>query len=149
MNRGELDVQGGLGAAPEKPESPSDWAWEMQSAALQQLFPQHTHTAVTVIYYTLIYTLTNCETCTSKHQMIHIFHHKQFTVPHDSCCVLWMDIHRKIYFFAQLQKAGLYLAVFIDSGLTHYTVLFSISQIHCKSPDTTYKKKKQREREKW
>lgn len=109
----------------------------------------HTHTLLLLSFIALWFihsqTVTS-ETYTTKYQTTHIFHHKQFTVPHDSCSVLWMDIHRKIYFFVLLQKAGLYLAVFIDSGLTHYTVLFSISPIHCKSPDTTTFTKKEKEK---
>ncbi len=129
-------------------------AWEMPSSALQQLFPSHTHTPVTVIYCTLIYTLTNrhlstSEICMLKYQMKHTFSLTNsllyLTIP--VVYFEWTFIEKSI--FCSVTEAGLYLAVFIDSGLTHYTVLFSISQIHCESPDTPHKKEKEREREKW
>ncbi len=144
-------------AVPQKPESPSD---SLRDAILcitaavslsLSLTHTHPHTPVTVIYCTLIYTLTNHHLSYLRYACSNIRWHTHFHLQTVYCTsqflLCTLNGHsQKIYCFALLQNPGLYLAVFIDSGLTHYTVLFSISQIRCKSPDTPHKKEKERER---
>lgn len=137
----ELRWTGGLWrvrrAALEKLKIPTgSQGQKMPPYVLQQLFPWHTHAHTLFVSFIALWFIR------PQTIICHIWDTYAYTHRVDTPCLLylrnplcfdWTSIENTFFL---LQKAGLYLAVFIDLGLSHYTVLFSISQIHSTSPDT-------------